>query len=68
MYLNSMVAWPTPQSRDRLYTVIWRRGARAPVLRFDALSWCPTCEQVIAGVQSWKDPRRPWWRYGAQYT
>jgi DNA (cytosine-5)-methyltransferase 1 len=68
VYLNSMVAWPTPQSRDRLYTVIWRRGARAPVLRFDALSWCPTCEQVIAGVQSWKDPRRPWWRYGAQYT
>ncbi len=68
VYLNSMVAWPTPQSRDRLYTVIWRKGARAPVLRFDVPAWCPTCQGVVAGVQSWKDPRRPWGRYGAQYT
>jgi DNA (cytosine-5)-methyltransferase 1 len=68
VYLNSMVAWPTPQSRDRLYTVIWRNGAKAPVLRFDVLAWCPACERVVAAVQSWKDPRRPWGRYSAQYT
>ena len=68
VYLNSMVAWPTPQSRDRLYTVIWRKGAPAPVLRFDVPAWCPCCERVVAAVQSWKDPRRPWGRYGAQYT
>jgi DNA (cytosine-5)-methyltransferase 1 len=68
VYLNSMVAWPTPQSRDRLYTVIWRKGAPAPVLRFDVPAWCPACQGVVAAVQSWKDPRRPWGRYAAQYT
>ncbi len=26
VYLNSMVAHPTPQSRDRMYYVFWRRG------------------------------------------
>jgi DNA (cytosine-5)-methyltransferase 1 len=68
VYLNSMVAWPTPQSRDRLYTVIWRNGAPAPVLRFDVPAWCPGCQGVVAAVQSWKDPRKPWGRYGVQYT
>jgi len=68
VYLNSMVCWPTPQSRDRLYTVIWRNGAPKPDLRFDVPAWCPTCDQVICGVQSWKNPRKPWGRYAAQYT
>jgi DNA (cytosine-5)-methyltransferase 1 len=67
VYLNSMVAWPTPQSRDRLYTVIWRKGAPRPRLRFDAPAWCPTCQAVVTGVQSWKNPRRPWGRYAQQY-
>ena len=67
VYMNSMVAWPTPQSRDRLYTVIWRKGAPRPRLRFDAPAWCPTCQRIVAGVQSWKNPRRPWGRYAQQY-
>jgi DNA (cytosine-5)-methyltransferase 1 len=67
VYLNSMVAWPTPQSRDRLYTVIWRKGAPRPNLRVDVPAWCPTCQQVTAAVQSWKNPRRPWGRYAQQY-
>jgi DNA (cytosine-5)-methyltransferase 1 len=67
VYLNSMVAWPTPQSRDRLYTVIWRKGAPRPRLRFDAPAWCATCQTITAGVQSWKNPRRPWGRYTQQY-
>ncbi len=67
VYLNSMVCWPTPQSRDRLYTLIWRKGAPRPRLRFDAPAWCPTCQTIVAAVQSWKNPRRPWGRYAQQY-
>jgi DNA (cytosine-5)-methyltransferase 1 len=67
VYLNSMVAWPTPQSRDRLYTVIWRKGAPWPRLRVDVPAWCPTCQTAVAGVQSWKNPRKPWGRYAQQY-
>jgi site-specific DNA-cytosine methylase len=26
VYLNSMFAHPTPQSRDRMYVVFWRKG------------------------------------------
>jgi DNA (cytosine-5)-methyltransferase 1 len=27
VYLNSMFAHPTPQSRDRMYIVFWKKGA-----------------------------------------
>jgi DNA (cytosine-5)-methyltransferase 1 len=67
VYLNSMFAPPTPQSRDRMYVVFWRKGARRPNLRFEPVSWCPRCEAVVLGRQIWKKPTRPWGRYGAQY-
>lgn len=66
--LNSMVAWPTPQSRDRIYMVFWRKGNRKPDLRFDVLCWCPKCERQVEGVQSWKRPERPWGKYRTQYV
>lgn len=64
--LNSFVAHPTPQSRDRLYVVFWRAGNRAPVLDFRADAWCPRCEARVAAVQSWKNGRRIG-RYRQQY-
>jgi len=73
VYLNSMVCWPTPQSRDRLYVVFWLRGMRRPDLRFEPRCWCPSCEQLVDGRQTWKRPGghptlgRVWGRYGSQY-
>jgi DNA (cytosine-5)-methyltransferase 1 len=67
VYLNSMFAGSVPQSRDRMYVVWWRKGIKAPDLRVSPLSWCPSCEQLVEGKQTWKKPELPWGRYGAQY-
>jgi DNA (cytosine-5)-methyltransferase 1 len=67
VYMNSMVAHPTPQSRDRLYVVFWRRGNTAPDLDFHPRAWCAEHGDVAA-VQSWKQPTRPWGKYRAQYV
>lgn len=71
VYSNSMHAQafglPAPQSRDRMYVVFWRKGNRRP--DFDRLrpkAYCPSCDEVISAVQSWKKPT-PWGRYRAQY-
>lgn len=77
LYFNSQFALPTPQSRDRMYVVFWRKGLRAPNLDFRPMSWCSHCEKVVRGVQTWK-PASPgslrtrkglfeWGRYGSQY-
>lgn len=63
VYLNSMFAHPTPQSRDRMYVVFWKRGNRPPDLNFEPPAWCPSCEARVESVQSWK-PGRTWGRYG----
>jgi DNA (cytosine-5)-methyltransferase 1 len=62
-----MVAHPTPQSRDRMYVVFWRRGNRAPDLDFRPAAWCAEHGDVAA-IQSWKQPTRPWGKYRAQYV
>lgn len=68
LWLNSMFCWPTPQSRDRMYVVFWRRGMRSPNLRIEPKSWCPSCERIVEGRQTWKRVDRPsWGRYGTQY-
>jgi DNA (cytosine-5)-methyltransferase 1 len=72
VWLNSMFAPPAPdaapQSRDRMYVVFWRKGIRHPNLRVEPPAWCPHCERLVRGQQTWKKPgQRPWGRYGAQY-
>jgi DNA (cytosine-5)-methyltransferase 1 len=67
LYLNSMVAHPTPQSRDRMYVVFWRRGNTAPDLEFRPIAWCVEHGDVAA-IQTWKQPTRPWGKYRAQYV
>lgn len=67
VYLNSMVAHPTPQSRDRMYVVFWKPGNRRPELEFRPRAWCPTHGDVDA-VQSWKVPTRPFGKYRSQYV
>ena len=66
VYFNSMFAFPTPQSRDRLYTVFWKRGNRKPDLEFRPLARCSVCERDVEAIQTWKKRMR-WGRYKAQY-
>lgn len=54
--LNSMVCWPTPQSRDRLYVMFWKVGNPAPDLDIRPRCWCPTCEATVEAYQWWKRP------------
>jgi DNA (cytosine-5)-methyltransferase 1 len=68
VYFNSMVAHLTPQSRDRMYVVFWKKGNTAPDLRFTPTAWCEQCGKDVASVQSWKNPLKKWGRYGKQYV
>lgn len=64
VYLNSMFCHPTPQSRDRMYVVFWKKGQRAPELEFTPPSWCPKCEKEIYAVQTWKKSDQRYGVYG----
>ncbi len=67
VYFNSMFAWPTPQSRDRMYTVFWKRGNRAPDLDIRPLAHCTRCQANVEAIQAWK-MRSRWGRYKRQYV
>lgn len=54
VFLNSMHAHPTPQSRDRMYVVFWKRGNKAPDLDYMPDANCPKCAKDVKSVQSWK--------------
>lgn len=72
--MNSMHAQatglPAPQSRDRVYIAFWRTGERAP--DFERMqrprAYCPSCDQLVDAVQSWKKPGTPTGRYRSQYV
>lgn len=66
VYFNSMFAWPTPQSRDRLYVVFWKKGNNKPDLEFHPLAHCQSCDKDVATIQTWKK-RAHWGRYKRQY-
>lgn len=68
VYFNSMFAHPTPQSRDRMYIVFWRKGLRRPNLDIRPRAHCPHCGRDVEAVQSWKSPRKAWGKYGQQYV
>jgi DNA (cytosine-5)-methyltransferase 1 len=67
VFFNSMFAWPTPQSRDRMYVVFWRKGQRKPDLDFRPLAPCPQCGPVNA-IQSFKAKASVKAKYGTQYV
>lgn len=67
VYLNSMHAHPTPQSRDRMYVVFWKRGNKAPDLEIRPSAYCSCCESDIEAVQSWKNPQKKFGKYKQQY-
>jgi DNA (cytosine-5)-methyltransferase 1 len=66
VYFNSMFAFPTPQSRDRIYVVFWKRGNRKPDLDFRPVAHCMKCGGDVETIQTWKR-RTKWGRYKSQY-
>lgn len=68
VYLNSMFAHPTPQSRDRMYVVFWQKKLRRPNLTITPRAYCERCTGDVAAVQSWKKPLKVWGKYKQQYT
>lgn len=66
--LNSFVAHPTPQSRDRMYVVFHRRGNPAPDLDFRPLAWCAKCDRDVTAIQSFKNPAKRVGKYRSQYV
>lgn len=68
LYLNSMHFHPTPQSRDRMYVVFWKRANRRPDLDYHPLAWCSKCERDIHAVQSWKRSDKRFGKYKQQYV
>jgi DNA (cytosine-5)-methyltransferase 1 len=66
---NSMHHHPTPQSRDRIYIVFWKKGNRKPDLNFRPKAYCPKCAHDVESVQTWKNPKKPKiGKYGKQYV
>ncbi|MDQ2678065.1 MAG: DNA cytosine methyltransferase, partial [Actinomycetota bacterium] len=75
LFLNSMFFPPTPQSRDRMYVVCWRKGNRRPDLDYQPRALCTSdiCSgEHVDAVQTWKRrtaawPIERWGKYGQQY-
>lgn len=65
LYLNSMIAPPTPQSRDRFYGCFWRKGNRKPNLDIRPKAFCEEHGDINAR-QTWKKPGAPGGKYGAR--
>ena len=65
--INSMFCHPTPQSRDRIYMVFWRKGNKAPRIDLFPASWCAKCEKQVEARQTWKNGRRLG-KYKQQYV
>lgn len=66
VFLNSMHAHPTPQSRDRMYVVFWQKGNKAPNLNLTPSAWCERCGQDVSAMQAWKN-NSSYGRYRTQY-
>ena len=68
VYLNSQHCHPTPQSRDRMYIVFWKKGNKAPDLDYKPLAYCPRCEKDVFAVQTFKRPDVKFGKYKQQYV
>lgn len=68
VYLNSQHAHPTPQSRDRMYVVFWKKGNKAPMLDYTPMAHCNHCDKDVHSVQTWKNPLKKFGKYRTQYV
>jgi len=62
---NSMHAHPTPQSRDRIYFVAWKKGNRRPDLKITPRAYCLWCSKDVDALRAWKKPEA-WTNYRLQ--
>ncbi|MES2651288.1 MAG: DNA cytosine methyltransferase [Bacteroidota bacterium] len=67
VYLNSMHCFPTPQSRDRMYIVFWKKGNKAPMLDYMPIAFSPKLGKDVNAVQTWKNPLKKFGKYRTQY-
>lgn len=67
VYANSMHFQPTPQSRDRMYVIFWKKGNHAPDLELRPKAFCSCCNKDIESIQAWKNPQKKWGKYRQQY-
>lgn len=67
VYLNSMHTIPTPQSRDRMYVVFWKKGNHTPDLDFRPNAFCSHCSKEVESVQRWRNPRKKFGKHKQQY-
>jgi DNA (cytosine-5)-methyltransferase 1 len=68
VYLNSMHCHPTPQSRDRMYIVFWKKVNKAPDLDYKPLANCSKCCKDVHSVQTWKNYKKQFGKYNKQYV
>ncbi len=68
VFLNSMHTHPTPQSRDRMYVVFWKKGNPAPNLDITPAAYCHHCGREVQSVQTWKNPQKKFGKYRQQYA
>lgn len=68
VYLNSMHCHPTPQSRDRMYVVFWKKGNKAPMLDYSPAAYCGRCSRDVEAVQTWKRHNVQYGKYRQQYV
>lgn len=66
-YFNSMHFHPTPQSRDRMYVVFWKKGNKTPKLDHKPEAFCTRCEKNVLSVQRFKNPLKKYGKYKVQY-
>lgn len=64
LYINSMHCHPTPQSRDRMYVVFWKKGNPKPNLNFTPEAYCSKCGKIVQSYQWWKNPNKKYGKYG----
>lgn len=67
LYINSMHCHPTPQSRDRMYVVFWKKGNKAPDLDFRPVAFCQSCDKQVKAFQWWKNQDYKFGKYRSQY-
>ncbi len=67
-YHNSMHYHPTPQSRDRMYIVFWKKGNKVPMLDHTPLANCSNCKKNVESVQTWKNQSVSYGKYRQQYV
>lgn len=68
VYLNSMHFHPTPQSRDRMYIVFWKKGNKQPALDYQPLAHCEKCGKDVHAIQTWKQSQNKFGKYRKQYV